>query len=71
MATSVSVGVAGHVHHGKTSLVKCLTRIDTDRLREEKERGLSIQSGIFLTPSLCIKFISNVQKLRQSRLGGN
>ena len=46
MANFITVGVAGHVDHGKTSLVKCLTGIDTDRLREEKERGLSIESGI-------------------------
>jgi selenocysteine-specific elongation factor len=46
MASFITVGVAGHVDHGKTSLVKSLTGIDTDRLREEKERGLSIESGI-------------------------
>jgi len=40
------VGIAGHVDHGKTSLVRCLTGVDTDRLREEKERGISIESGI-------------------------
>lgn len=42
----LTVGIAGHVDHGKTSLVRCLTGIDTDRLREEKQRGLSIESGI-------------------------
>ena len=42
----VTVGIAGHVDHGKTSLVKCLTGTDTDRLQEEKRRGLSIESGI-------------------------
>lgn len=42
----VTVGVAGHVDHGKTSLVKALTGVDTDRLAEEKRRGLSIESGI-------------------------
>ncbi|MBW1741004.1 MAG: selenocysteine-specific translation elongation factor [Deltaproteobacteria bacterium] len=46
MGNFITVGIAGHVDHGKTSLVKCLTGIDTDRLREEKERGLSIESGI-------------------------
>jgi selenocysteine-specific elongation factor len=39
------VGVAGHIDHGKTSLVKALTGIDTDRLPEEKERNLSIEPG--------------------------
>ena len=42
----VTIGIAGHVDHGKTSLVKCLTDIDTDRLQEEKWRGLTIESGI-------------------------
>ena len=36
---------AGHVNHGKTSLVKSLTGLDTDRLSEEKKRGLSIELG--------------------------
>jgi selenocysteine-specific elongation factor len=46
MSTFLTAGIAGHVDHGKTSLVRCLTGIDTDRLRIEKERGLSIESGI-------------------------
>ena len=36
---------AGHVDHGKTSLVHTLTGVDTDRLAEEKARGLSIDLG--------------------------
>jgi len=39
------VGTAGHVDHGKTVLVKALTGKDTDRLKEEKERGISIELG--------------------------
>jgi selenocysteine-specific elongation factor len=39
------VGTAGHIDHGKTSLVKALTGQDTDRLKEEKERGISIELG--------------------------
>ena len=39
------IGTAGHVDHGKTALVKALTGIDTDRLPQEKERGLSIELG--------------------------
>src|ERR1700676_2933121 len=39
------VGTAGHIDHGKTSLVRALTGVDTDRLRSEKERGISIELG--------------------------
>ncbi len=39
------VGTAGHIDHGKTSLVRVLTGCDTDRLKEEKERGISIDLG--------------------------
>ncbi len=46
MEKHITIGVAGHVDHGKSALVRCLTGIDTDRLQEEKLRGLSIESGI-------------------------
>ncbi len=39
------IGTAGHVDHGKTVLIKALTGVDTDRLREEKKRGISIDLG--------------------------
>ncbi|HEX5677293.1 MAG TPA: selenocysteine-specific translation elongation factor, partial [Alcanivorax sp.] len=39
------VATAGHIDHGKTALVRALTQIDTDRLKEEKQRGLSIDLG--------------------------
>jgi len=41
----VIIGTAGHVDHGKTVLIKALTGTDTDRLKEEKERGISIELG--------------------------
>jgi selenocysteine-specific elongation factor len=41
----IIVGTAGHIDHGKTSLVKVLTGVDTDRLKEEKERGITIELG--------------------------
>lgn len=41
----IIIGTAGHVDHGKTALIKALTGIDTDRLKEEKERGISIELG--------------------------
>ncbi|HPO21739.1 MAG TPA: selenocysteine-specific translation elongation factor [Smithellaceae bacterium] len=47
------LGTAGHVDHGKTSLIKALTGVDTDRLKEEKERGITIELGFasLLLPS--------------------
>jgi selenocysteine-specific elongation factor len=39
------IGTAGHIDHGKTSLVRALTGVDTDRLKEEKARGISIDLG--------------------------
>jgi len=41
----IVVGTAGHIDHGKTSLVRALTGVDTDRLPEEKKRGISIDLG--------------------------
>src|ERR1700712_135036 len=44
------VGTAGHIDHGKTTLVKALTGVDTDRLPEEKARGISIDIGFAYLP---------------------
>jgi selenocysteine-specific elongation factor len=44
------VGTAGHIDHGKTTLVRALTGVDTDRLKEEKERGISIELGYAYAP---------------------
>ena len=44
------VGTAGHIDHGKTSLVRRLTGVDTDRLKEEKARGISIDLGFAYWP---------------------
>ena len=43
--TSLILGTAGHIDHGKTSLVEALTGVDTDRLAEEKRRGITIELG--------------------------
>lgn len=43
--SNLIIGTAGHVDHGKTMLIKALTGIDTDRLKIEKERGISIELG--------------------------
>lgn len=44
------IGTAGHVDHGKTALIKALTGQETDRLKEEKERGISIDLGFASLP---------------------
>lgn len=62
------IGLAGHIDHGKTALVKALTGIDTDRLEEEKRRGVTIDIGIaFYTDEVTFidvpgheKFIKNM-----------
>jgi selenocysteine-specific elongation factor len=46
----VIVGTAGHIDHGKTTLVRALTGVDTDRLPEEKQRGISIELGYAFLP---------------------
>jgi len=45
MSRRIVLGTAGHIDHGKTTLVKALTGIDTDRLKEEKKRGITIELG--------------------------
>ena len=53
MSKRVIVGTAGHIDHGKSALVKALTGVDPDRLKEEKERGITIELGFahLLLPS--------------------
>ena len=53
MSKKVIVGTAGHIDHGKSALVRALTGIDPDRLKEEKERGITIELGFahLLLPS--------------------
>src|SRR4051812_10213277 len=45
------IGTAGHIDHGKTALTRALTGVDTDRLKEEKARGISIDLGYAYLPS--------------------
>ena len=45
------IGTAGHIDHGKTALVRALTGIDTDRLKEEKARGITIDLGFAYLPA--------------------
>ncbi len=57
---NIIAGTAGHIDHGKTALVRALTGIDTDRLKEEKQRGISIDLGfahLKLSENLHLAFI--------------
>jgi selenocysteine-specific elongation factor len=45
MAPPLTLGTAGHIDHGKTALIRTLTGVDTDRLPEERDRGISIELG--------------------------
>src|SRR5215467_11726491 len=45
MSASIVIGTAGHIDHGKSALVKALTGTDPDRLKEEQERGITIDLG--------------------------
>ncbi|MEI7614813.1 MAG: GTP-binding protein, partial [Betaproteobacteria bacterium] len=44
------IGTAGHIDHGKTTLVKALTGVDCDRLKEEKDRGITVDLGYAYSP---------------------
>ncbi|RWX52013.1 small GTP-binding protein domain-containing protein, partial [Candidatus Electrothrix marina] len=49
----IILGTAGHVDHGKTSLIRALTGIETDRLQEEKKRGITIELGFAYIDLVC------------------
>ena len=65
IAMAIVMGTAGHIDHGKTSLVRKLTGIDCDRLEEEKRRGITIELGF----AFCAAVFSGnlVQSLSASR----
>ena len=54
------VGTAGHIDHGKTSLVKAISGVDADRLKEEKERGITIDLGFAYWPQAAASVIGFV-----------
>jgi len=69
--TQVVIGTAGHIDHGKTALVKALTGTDTDRLAEEKVRGMTIDLGFaFLNDSVTIIDVPGHEKFIRNMVAG-
>ena len=67
----VVVGMAGHIDHGKTALVKALTGVDTDRLKEEKERGMTTDLGFaFLGDDVAIIDVPGHEKFVKTMVAG-
>jgi selenocysteine-specific elongation factor len=65
------IGMAGHIDHGKTALVKALTGIDTDRLKEEKERGITIDLGFaHLSENVTIIDVPGHERLIKNMVAG-
>ena len=65
------IGMAGHIDHGKTALVKALTGVDTDRLKEEKDRGITIDLGFaHLSQNITIIDVPGHEKLIKNMVAG-
>jgi selenocysteine-specific elongation factor len=64
------IGTAGHIDHGKTTLVKALTGVDCDRLKEEKVRGITVDLGYAYTPTLGFIDVPGHEKLIHNMLAG-
>ncbi|MEE2876395.1 MAG: selenocysteine-specific translation elongation factor [Candidatus Neomarinimicrobiota bacterium] len=65
------IGTAGHIDHGKTTLVKALTGTNTDRLREEQERGMTIDLGFaFLSKNITIIDVPGHEKFIRNMVAG-
>ena len=64
-------GLAGHIDHGKTALVKALTGIDTDRLKEEQARGITIDLGFaHLTQNITLIDVPGHERLIKNMVAG-
>ena len=67
----IIIGTAGHIDHGKSSLVKALTGTDPDRLAEEHERGMTIDLGFaFLSPEIAIIDVPGHEKFIKNMVAG-
>ena len=67
----IVIGTAGHIDHGKTSLVKALTGTDTDHLVEEKNRGMTIDLGfVYLNEEITIIDVPGHEKFIKNMVAG-
>jgi selenocysteine-specific elongation factor len=67
----VIIGTAGHIDHGKTALIKALTGEDTDRLKEEKERGITIELGYaFLNDAIAFIDVPGHERFIKNMVAG-
>ena len=67
----IVIGTAGHIDHGKTSLVKALTGTDTDHLVEEKNRGMTIDLGFaYLNEEITIIDVPGHEKFIKNMVAG-
>ena len=69
--SQIVIGTAGHIDHGKTSLVKALTGTDTDRLAEEKSRGMTIDLGFaYLDKNITIIDVPGHERFIRNMVAG-
>ena len=69
--TQIVIGTAGHIDHGKTALVEALTGVNTDRLEEEKRRGMTIELGFaFLNDRITIIDVPGHEKFIRNMVAG-
>ena len=67
----VVIGLAGHIDHGKTALVKALTGTNTDHLIEEKKRGMTIDIGFaFLSDEITLIDVPGHEKFIKNMMAG-
>ena len=68
---AIVMGTAGHIDHGKTSLVRKLTGIDCNRLEEEKRRGITIELGFAHIPTIEVEPTCWISTARSPKMAVN
>jgi selenocysteine-specific elongation factor len=67
----IVIGTAGHIDHGKSALIKALTGVDPDRLKEEKERGMTTDLGfVFYSEDVTIIDVPGHEKFVRHMVAG-